>query len=105
MEKNGTIDIPSDPAHSFDFTKKNDLHTSLHAVNAGLSGTESPNGAWNLRVTVTDTYNFSGITNYGTGPFNIGITTLNNAAFLAQQAGIIRDYPVSINFNYTYNPH
>jgi hypothetical protein len=79
-------------------------NTSLHAANAGLSGTESPNGAWNLHVTITDTYNFSGVANYGTGPFNMGVTALNDEAFLAQQAGVISNYPVSINFNYIYNP-
>jgi len=32
------------------------------------------------------------------------VTTLNNAAYVAQQAGVISDYPVDINFNYTYSP-
>jgi len=62
------------------------------------------NGSWNIKVNVSDTYNFSLVQDYGRGGSARGVTTLNNAAYVAQQAGVISDYPVDINFNYTYSP-
>jgi len=102
--KNGKLNIPSnDPNFSLNFTS-GDLHTSLGKVNVGLSGTQVSNGSWNIKVNVSDTYNFSLVQDYGSGGSARGVTTLNNAAYVAQQAGVISDYPVDINFNYTYSP-
>jgi hypothetical protein len=76
---------PADPMHSFDFNS-GDLFTSLHAVNAGLSGQRSPDGAWNLHVSVQDTYNFDP-SGYGGKYSSKAVSTLNNAAVAGQWAG------------------
>jgi RHS repeat-associated protein len=102
--KKGKLDVPSnDPNYSLNFTS-GDLHTSLGKVNVGLSGAQSSNGSWNIKVNVSDTYDFSLVQDYGNGGSARGLTTLNNAAYVAQQAGVISDYPVDINFNYNYSP-
>jgi hypothetical protein len=102
--KNGTLNVPSDhPKYSLNFSS-GDLHTSLGKVNVGLSGTQASNGSWNIKVNVSDTYNFSPVHDYGNSAPARGVTTLNNGAYFAQEAGLVSDYPVDINFNYTYSP-
>jgi hypothetical protein len=102
--KNGKLNVPSnDPRYSLNF-RSGDLHTSMGKANVGLSGTQAPNGSWNIKENVSDTYNFSLVSDYGNSGSARGITTLNNAAYFAQQAGVVSDYPVNINFDYTYNP-
>jgi hypothetical protein len=100
--RNGALNVPSgNDAYSFPF-QSGDLFTSLHNVDAGLAGTKAPNGTWNLHVTISDVYNFDLKQNYGSGMTEKAITTLNNSAFLGQQLGVVTDYPVNINFDYTY---
>ena len=102
--KNGTLNVPTDnDAYSFPF-KSGDLLTSLHNVDAGLSGVKSPDGSWNLHVTLTDTYNFDPHRNYGTSVEDRAVTTLNNSAFVGQQLGVVSTYPINISFDYKYNP-
>ncbi|MDA9475086.1 hypothetical protein XI03_11365 [Bradyrhizobium sp. CCBAU 65884] len=101
--KNGVIDVPvTDPSNSFTFSQ-GDLKTALHNVNAGLSGKQSSNGTWNIKVTISDTYNFEP-NNYGNSYSKAAISTLNNAAVLGQAAGVVSPYPVSIGFDYSYKP-
>jgi len=103
--KNGTLNVPTDnDAYSFPF-KSGDLLTSLHNVDAGLSGVKSQDGSWNLHVTITDTYNYDLKTNYRSGITAKAITTVNNSALVGQQVGLISNYPVDISFDYTYKPH
>lgn len=99
--KNGVLNISAnDPRNSFTF-QSGDLKTSLHNVNGGLSGTQASDGTWNIHVNIQDTYNFEP-NGYGKSYSGAAISTLNNAAFVGQWAGIVSTYPVNINFDYTY---
>jgi RHS repeat-associated protein len=101
--KNGTLNVPvNDPNYSFTFNQ-GDLKTALHNVNGGLSGKQSPDGSWNIRVNIQDTYNFEP-NRYGSGYSSNAVSTLNNAAVAGQAAGVVSPYPVNISFNYAYKP-
>jgi RHS repeat-associated protein len=101
---NGSLDIPSnDPRYGFPF-KSGDTFTALGKVNAGLSGKQSADGTWNLHVTINNTYNFEANSNYGKSNSSRAINTLNNAAFVGQETGIISSYPVNVSFDYVYKP-
>jgi RHS repeat-associated protein len=102
--QNGTTDISSDDSKNSFIFASGDLHTSLNKVNAGLHGTESVDGTWNISVNISDTYNFDPKSNYGNGAANQTINSLNNEAYIAQQAGVVSTYPMDINFDYTYKP-
>jgi RHS repeat-associated protein len=98
--KNGSINVPANPSHSLNFNQ-GDLFTSLHAANVGLSGKQSADGSWNIHVNMQDTYNFDP-KNYGSSYSGAAVSTINNAAYIGQQAGIVSPYQVSIKFDYTY---
>jgi RHS repeat-associated protein len=101
--KNGVINIPATDSNSFTFNQ-GDLKTALHNVDAGLSGKQSSDGSWNIRVNIQDTYNFEPHSDYGNSNSSKAINTLNNAAVVGQAAGVISPYPVNINFDYVYQP-
>jgi hypothetical protein len=97
----GTIDISAnDSQNSFAF-KSGDLHTAFDKVNAGLLGTESANGTWNVHVNIKGTYNFE-YNSFGSSYSGVAISTLNNAALVGQWTGVVSRYPVNNNFDYIY---
>jgi hypothetical protein len=103
--RNGALNVPSgNDSYSFAF-QSGDLFTSLHNVDAGLTGTKAPNGTWNLHVTISDVYNFDLKQNQGAGITGKAVTTINNYAFLGQQLGVITDYPINLSFDYAYKAH
>ena len=100
----GQIDIPAIKKNSLAFTS-GDLHLSIGKVDAGLSGKQSKDGAWNLKVNISDIYNYEWHKDYGgEGAVGAALTTINNAAYAGQQTGVVSQYPVNINFDYTYKP-
>jgi len=80
-----------------------DLATSIHK--ATLSWTAKPStksvGAYDIQISITDTYNFEWKDNYGNSMLNLG----NNIAVGSQAMMVINEYEIKIKMNETLQVH
>lgn len=100
--ENDNIEV-SENNYSYEFSNS-DLLYSLHKVNLSFKGTKK-NNKWNLKITLTDRYNFTEIlsndiftkqsNNYLKLP-----TILNDMAAISTQYGVLQEYNIRINFDW-----
>ena len=90
-----------------------DLYLSLHGVTLDLIGNKNNDNTWNLKVELTDVYDFTdfkSLGEYATAvdsiPMSIFATILNNLAVVSSEYGVIKPYTFTMKFelnNYEVN--